>query len=876
MNKGKNAPEPKKSEESKGISILLRIKNAFTSQSIKILFGIFLGCLTVYLGVAFVSYFSTCIEDQSKIATAAVGAAGHVANPGGEGGARLSELLINEGFGVGSLVIVIWLAVLSLKLLVGRPKYKTLDFTNKCLIALVTLSLIVGLVTYSFHSPINWGGYHGTYVNEVIIEFVGVMGAGLLSLFMVAVFVVICLRDLVMWIIRVRNRHLEKRRAANEEKARLRALEEARRREEEQERIEDIRTGESAEINAPGDINDTPEDQYVDFNHRGDVMKSAETDDAPLNEMPEQESAYVEKTEEEQDNASMAATLKASETEIPEEEQESESTETESSETQADESETESETEPESEETASTEKMVVNVGNVAEADEIKHYNSDVALYEDQHYKFPPSNLLREGTQKIDIDPEEQIQNKELIERTLLEYGIPITNIEATVGPTVTLYEIIPDKSVMVGKIRKLADDIALRIRASSVRIIAPIPGKGTVGIEVPNEKRQMVSMRTVILSKRYQESKYHLPVALGCTISNEVYIADLAKMPHLLVAGATGQGKSVGLNTIIASLLYCKAPHELKFVMIDPKQVEFSFYNKLKDYYMAMIPSDNIDDEPVITDMDKVQATLNSLCVEMDQRYNLLKMAQTRNIEEYNSKIREGKLNAAEGHRFLPYIVVVVDEFGDLMMVAGKAVEMPIARLAQKARAVGMHVIIATQRPSTNVITGIIKANFPARMSFRVFSGVDSKTILDATGANQLIGQGDMLILNNSETVRVQCAFIDTPEVNEICDYISRQPYPKGPYLLPEPPMDGGDGGDDDGGPVGPRDPLFEEVARAVVSSGTGSTSMIHRHYSIGYNRAGKIMDQLERAKIVGPSSGGKPRAVLVDPLTLEDILANL
>ncbi len=347
-------------------------------------------------------------------------------------------------------------------------------------------------------------------------------------------------------------------------------------------------------------------------------------------------------------------------------------------------------------------------------------------------------------------------------------------------------------------------------------------------------------------------------------------------MPHLLVAGATGQGKSVGLNAIITSLLYCKTPSQLKFVMIDPKQVEFSLYNKLKNHYLAVIPEDIDSEEPVITDMQKVEATLNSLCIEMDNRYTLLKNAHARNIEEYNAKIKDGKLNPAEGHKFLPYIVVVVDEFGDLIMVSGKNVEMPIARLAQKARAVGMHVIIATQRPSTNVITGIIKANFPARISFKVSSGVDSKTILDTPGAQHLIGRGDMLIFNNSEMVRVQCAFIDTPEVESICEYVERQPYAPGVYELPEPPMANNDDSLGGTGPVGDRDPLFEEAARRVVSSNTASTSSLQRVYSIGYNRAGKIMDQLEAAGIVGPSQGGKPRAVLVDPIGLETILSSI
>ena len=518
--------------------------------------------------------------------------------------------------------------------------------------------------------------------------------------------------------------------------------------------------------------------------------------------------------------------------------------------------------------------MVVNVNQI-DQDGKRHYKSQLDFEAQHKYQFPPFSLMREGITKISVDAEEQMENKEKIQKTLLDFGIPITKIEATVGPTVTLYEIVPDKGVKIAKIRSLVDDIALSLSAIGVRIIAPIPGKGTVGIEVANKDPLTVSMQTVIKSRKYQESRYNLPVALGSTISNEVYIADLAKMPHLLVAGATGQGKSVGLNAIITSLLYCKSPSQLKFVMIDPKQVEFSLYNKLKNHYLAVIPDDLDSDEPVITDMQKVEATLNSLCIEMDNRYTLLKNVHARNIEEYNGKIKDGKLNPAEGHRFLPYIVVVVDEFGDLIMVSGKNVEMPIARLAQKARAVGMHVIIATQRPSTNVITGIIKANFPARISFKVSSGVDSKTILDTSGAQHLIGRGDMLIFNNSEMVRVQCAFIDTPEVESICEYIEQQPYAPGPYELPEPPMANGDDSSV-GGPVGDRDPLFEEVARRVVNSNTASTSSLQRVYSIGYNRAGKIMDQLEAAGIVGPSQGGKPRAVLVDQIGLESILASV
>lgn len=846
----------------------------FTGPSARVLAGIFLGCLTIYLAVSFCGYFSSCIQDQSKIAVSPVGAARGIANPGGEGGARLADMLINDGFGLGSLVIIVWLGALSLRALVGRPRFRTLDFTIKCMVALITVSLVIGLVTYSMHTAVNWGGYHGTYVNEFIISFIGSIGAVLLSIFMIAVFIVICLRDLVYWFIRYRRKVTERRRAAAAEKAARREREEEIRRMQEQERIDDLRAGETAEIRG-ADISDTPSEAPLDFAGSGDgiynlsdvpdigrptpPVRTGHTLAAPHVESP---SADVVPPVEDCGKAESGDSGVTRDGDVAASGQPGEGVDN-----------ADSGDDPGEQPDDEKRKMLVTVNTIGQADS-RRFHSDVERFENQKYKFPPFELLREGAEKVSVDSEEQIENKRKIEKTLLDFGIPITRIEATVGPTVTLYEIVPDSGVKIAKIRSLVDDIALSLAAKGVRIIAPIPGKGTVGIEVANREAQTVSMRTVIKSKKYQESRYALPIALGSTISNDVYIADLAKMPHLLVAGATGQGKSVGLNAIIASLLYCKAPHEVKFVMIDPKQVEFSLYNKLRNYYMAAIPGE--EEEPVITDMAKVEATLNSLCIEMDQRYTLLKNAHTRNIEEYNAKIRECRLNPAEGHRFLPYIVVVVDEFGDLIMVSGKNVEMPIARLAQKARAVGMHVIIATQRPSTNVITGIIKANFPARISFKVSSGVDSKTILDTPGAQQLIGRGDMLIFNNSEMVRVQCAFIDTPEVEKICDYVERQPYPQGVYVLPEPTVGEGVEGGGERGPVGDRDALFVEVARNVVNSGNASTSSVQRIYEIGYNRAGRIMDQLERAGIVGASQGGKPRAVLVDPARLEEILANL
>ena len=435
----------------------------------------------------------------------------------------------------------------------------------------------------------------------------------------------------------------------------------------------------------------------------------------------------------------------------------------------------------------------------------------------------------------------------------------------------TLYEIIPAEGVRIAKIKRLEDDIALSLSALGIRIIAPIPGKGTIGIEVPNKEPQMVPVRSVLASKKFQECKMDLPIAMGATISRDIFIADLAKMPHVLVAGATGQGKSVGLNVIIASLLYKKHPSELKFVLIDPKMVEFSPYAKLERHYLAKLPD---EEEAIITDPMKVVATLNSLCIEMDNRYNLLKDANVRTIKEYNAKFIQRRLNPEKGHRYLPYIVIVVDEFGDLIMMAGKEVETPIARIAQKARAVGMHMILATQRPSTNVITGIIKANFPGRIAFRVAQMVDSRTILDRPGANQLIGKGDMLFSYNGEVDRVQCAFISTDEVEWIVNAIDEQMGYDEAYPLPDyqPESDGNNAGF---GAVNDRDPLFEEAARFVVQSNTASTSSLQRRYSIGYNRAGKIMDQMEAAGIVGPALGAKPRAVLIDSLQLERLLEN-
>ena len=492
------------------------------------------------------------------------------------------------------------------------------------------------------------------------------------------------------------------------------------------------------------------------------------------------------------------------------------------------------------------------------------------------YKFPTLDLLNQtkdsGRPQIDYD-EIKSNNARIVE-VLHSFGVSIKEIKATVGPTITLYEITPAEGVRISRIRTLQDDIALSLSALGIRIIAPIPGKGTIGIEVPNKKPQMVSMHSILNTQKFKTTTMELPLALGKTITNELFMLDLAKIPHLLVAGATGQGKSVGLNCILTSLLYKKHPNELKIVLIDPKQVEFSIYTPIRDHFMAVV---NPDEDAIITDSQKVIRTLNSLCVLMDDRYTLLRKANVRNVKEYNEKYVNHKLNPNDGHEYMPYVVVIIDEFGDLIMTAGKEIELPIARIAQKARAVGIHMIIATQRPTTNIITGTIKANFPGRMAFKVAQAIDSRTILDRSGAEQLIGRGDMLILKDGIPERVQCAFVDTPEVQRINDYICNQPGPVEPLLLPEPKNDDGSMAGAGGSDMDNLDPLFEEAAKIVIMAQQGSTSLIQRKLQIGFNRAGRIMDQMEAAGVVGSTQGSKPREVLIqDTTTLDGLMLRL
>ena len=497
----------------------------------------------------------------------------------------------------------------------------------------------------------------------------------------------------------------------------------------------------------------------------------------------------------------------------------------------------------------------------------------------ENYRYPTLDLLKkyDNDGKPYIDMAEQTANKNRIVEVLRTFGVEISSIKATVGPTITLYEITLAPGVRISKVRSLEDDIALSLSALGIRIIAPIPGKGTIGIEVPNAKPSIVSMESILNSKKFQESQMELPCAVGKTITNEVFMFDLAKAPHLLVAGATGQGKSVGLNAIVTSLLYKKHPAELKIVLVDPKKVEFSIYNPLINHFLAKVPDEDAD--PIITDVTKVVRTLNSLCKLMDTRYDLLKEVGARNIKEYNKKFIDRKIPPRGGHGYMPYIVVIIDEFGDLIMTAGKEIELPIARIAQLARAVGIHMVIATQRPTTTIITGNIKANFPARIAFKVSAGIDSKTILDRTGAQQLIGKGDMLYLGGAEPIRVQCAFVDTPEVERINEFIASQQSYNMPFELPEPDTpeaDFGDGGDKDVD-MQHLDPLFEDAARLIVINQSGSTSLIQRKFAIGYNRAGRLMDQLEKAGVVGAAMGSKPREVMIqDEMSLNNLLASL
>lgn len=819
-----------------------KIVSAFRSETIRFVIGLVLVIFSVYLLLAFSSFFFTGAADQSIIdsgnAQELASVNNGVKNYAGSRGAQLASYLINDCFGVSSFFILVFLAVAGLKLMKVRVVRLWKWFIG-CALLLVWFSVFFGFVFMDQYkdSFLYLGGMHGYNVSNWLVSQVGVPGVWMILLFTAICFLIYLSARTIIWLRGLFSLNFLKKK--------------------------------QAKASAEGEV---PEEFTDSWTVKG---KRKAVKEAPASVPEEAEAAedaprYEEEhaTEESEDNQ-ITLDLGGSH---PEERRQKRGDDEVTMTIETPEPEP---AEPQRKAEAAKEPgFEVEAGEDEEeyhGPELEPYNPRLDL---ENYHFPTIDLMKHYDDNgPTIDMDEQNANKDKIVNTLRSFGIEISTIKATVGPTVTLYEITPEQGVRISKIRGLEDDIALSLSALGIRIIAPIPGKGTIGIEVPNSNPKIVSGQSIIGSKKFQESTYELPIALGKTITNEVFMVDLAKMPHVLVAGATGQGKSVGLNAIITSLLYKKHPAELKFVLVDPKKVEFSIYSVIEHHFLAKLPD---GEDAIITDVTKVVQTLNSLCVEMDTRYDLLKAAHVRNIKEYNEKFINRRLNPEKGHKYMPYIVVVIDEFGDLIMTAGKDVELPIARIAQLARAVGIHMIIATQRPTTNIITGTIKANFPARIAFRVSAMVDSRTILDRPGANQLIGRGDMLFLQGADPVRVQCAFIDTPEVAEITKFIARQQgYPTA-FYLPEYVDEnaGGDLGDVD---MGRLDPLFEDAARLIVVHQQGSTSLIQRKFSIGYNRAGRIMDQLEKAGIVGPAQGSKPREVCcMDETDLEMRLNNL
>jgi S-DNA-T family DNA segregation ATPase FtsK/SpoIIIE len=798
----------------------LGIDKIFFNERINFVIGFCLLIIAGYLIWAFISYFTTGAADQSLIESPRDGEimneAREFQNSCGSLGAYASHFFIKRCFGLSAFFVPIFMMMVAVTMM-RAYKVRLLKWFMSLTIVMVWSSITMAkfLAPFFDDACFNPGGDHGLALCQQIEGLLGVPGlTAILGLSAVAFLVYLSMETVIIIRKFFNPLHYLKKIPMTI----------------------NVGSGEEEpttnENTDDGRVYDNPETEEVIFDLNTPQQKEDEKDD---------------------DQEDIADTTIDSPTEDTPDE--------------ADDTEFVIE-ETEEEESAHGKTVVGNYGDISTP-----YDPKRDL---ENYRYPTLDLLQqyESDGKPFIDMNEQNTNKNRIVDVLRNFGVEISSIKATVGPTITLYEITPAPGVRISRIRNLEDDIALSLSALGIRIIAPIPGKGTIGIEVPNAKPATVSMRSILDSKKFQESTMELPCAVGKTITNEVFMFDLAKAPHLLVAGATGQGKSVGLNAIITSLLYKKHPAELKIVLVDPKKVEFSVYSSIEKHFLAKIPDDG--EEPIITDVTKVIRTLNSLCKEMDTRYDLLKMAQARNIKEYNKKFIERQLNPEHGHRFMPYIVVVIDEFGDLIMTAGKEVELPIARIAQLARAVGIHMIIATQRPTTNIITGTIKANFPSRIAFRVGAMIDSRTILDRPGAQQLVGRGDMLYLNGGEPVRVQCAFVDTPEVEKINRFISDQQGYISAFELPEPDTDDGEGGGE-GRDVDMQhlDPMFEDAASLIVREQSGSTSLIQRKFAIGYNRAGRLMDQLEKAGIVGAAHGSKPREVLImDENSLENLLA--
>lgn len=821
--KEKTVKEPEIEKEPGAIK---KFFNFWRNETVLFILGIVFLLLALYLAFAFTSFLFNGGNDMSAVeqgvnATAAATDNG-VNNHGGAVGAVWSNFLINRCFGLSAYFIIFFLVMASLRMIRVAHLNVTKWFITS-FFGLVWFSLLSGYALEPLFkdSFINPGGMHGHNISRWLCSQLG--GSGFLLLLLVtAIFYSIYMaREATMRGVRS-----------------LFHISLPHKKEVSKDDDDSIETADAASMD-------------------DDSIATADTTSQDDDEVPFE----IEPSPQEEEKAGENDADKDDGFVVTNGEQESDEDADEEKESPLDEKE---ENEPQGTQPAAVAgepEFIIEGGEEEEPDaayaQQPPYNPKLDL---EYYKYPTLDLLNSYDDNTPaIDMEEQKANKDRIVNVLHNFGIEISTIKASVGPTITLYEITPAAGVRISKIRNLEDDIALSLSALGIRIIAPIPGKGTIGIEVPNSKKLTVSMQSVLNSKKYQESTFELPVALGKTITNEVFMVDLCKMPHLLVAGATGMGKSVGLNALITSLIYKKHPAELKFVMIDPKKVEFSVYEPIEKHFLAKLPDDS---DAIITDVTKVVHTLKSLCTEMDSRYDLLKKAHVRTIKDYNDKFVARQLNPNKGHRFMPYIVVIIDEFGDLIMTAGKEIELPIARIAQLARAVGIHMVIATQRPTTNIITGTIKANFPARMAFRVAAMMDSRTILDRPGANQLVGRGDMLFLAGSDPVRVQCAFVDTPEIERLCDYVSRQQSYPTPYYLPEFVDD-----DDEKGAaevdMDRLDPMFEEAARLVVIHQQGSTSLIQRKFSIGYNRAGRIMDQLEAAGIVSPAEGSKPRQVM-------------
>ena len=823
-------------------------KNAFTSflksERTHFLAGVVISFIGLFIFLSMISFLFTGGADQSKVINKTFFELVNdktlsVENWTGAGGAFIAEAMVNKWFGIFSLLIPVFIILAGLrwmKVWVGSLA-KSFIF--------IALAVIFGSISIAFISKlfpdsyIVWGGKHGNSIEQILESSIGWPGIMLLIILFTIILVVLFKKSSMFKIQSTLSKGIQRMNNNGEEN---------------EDNTTDFvveNTVEEDEARKPSKWN-----RALSFLSRNKETTEIVEEDIANEDSPIDTQEIVPKKKPSLQASTPLGKSDGFEVIVPEEEEEEE------------------ELPPQKETEAEDASSVVKVGEELIDKETGEVLEDYDPKKDlSSFEFPSMDLLKAyqvGNREVDM--KEQNENKDKIISTLRNYGVEITSIKATVGPTLTLYEIIPQAGVRISRIRNLEDDIALSLSALGIRIIAPMPGKGTIGIEVPNKDPQIVSMHSVIKSKRFVECDYDLPVALGRTITNDIFMFDLCKMPHLLVAGATGQGKSVGLNAIITSLLYKKHPSEMKMVLIDPKMVEFNIYSTIEKHYLAKLPD---SDKAIITDVTQVTQTLNSLTKEMDDRYELLMQAHVRNIKEYNEKFVKRRLNPNKGHRYLPYIVVVIDEYGDLIMTAGKEIEMPIARIAQKARAVGIHMVIATQRPTTNIITGTIKANFPARMAFRVTSNIDSRTILDMGGANQLIGRGDMLFSQGSDLIRIQCAFVDTPEVEGIAQYIGKQRGYESAFQLPEYVIESEKS--TSSVDMNERDALFDEAARLIVVHQQGSTSLIQRKFSIGYNRAGRIMDTLEATGIVGPQQGSKPREVYIsDEYSLEKLLNTL